>query len=195
MRDEKRKKRRGGHNKIDLTGKVFGKLTVLYDTGERKRKRVIWKCRCECGNECNILGRYLVCGDTKSCGCLTKGNAHNRTGHGNVGGSYWYHVQSNATNRRGIPFSITVEYIDALFIKQCAKCALTGVPIDIVDNYRDDYLKQTASLDRIDNSKGYVPGNVQWVHKIINIMRNKLDINEFKNWCKLVYLHNKETKL
>ena len=35
----------------DLTGKRFGKLTVLEPTDQRVRDAVVWRCRCECGNE------------------------------------------------------------------------------------------------------------------------------------------------
>ena len=41
----------------------------------------------------------------------------------------------------------------------------------------------------IDNSKGYEIGNVQWVHKDINMMRNKYDITYFIKMCRLVALN------
>jgi len=44
----------------------------------------------------------------------------------------------------------------------------------------------TASPDRIDPSKGYVEGNVRWVHKTINSMRNSMCDQEFRRWCRLV---------
>lgn len=43
-----------------------------------------------------------------------------------------------------------------------------------------------AFLNRIDNSKGYIPGNIQWVHKEINMMRDVLCEFVFANWCQLV---------
>lgn len=180
-------KNRGGHNKIDLVNRVFGKLTVLKDTGKRKSKRPIWLCKCECGKEVEILGKYLLVGDTKSCGCITKGNAHNRTGFKTVGGTYISHVKGNAV-RRGMPFEITPEDMYDQYQKQDGKCAITKIPLVMVENYRDQSINQTASLDRIDNSKGYIKGNIQWTHKWINVMRNKLSIEEFLYWCKLVVL-------
>ncbi len=55
--------------KIDLTGKRFGKLTVLHQS-ERKSPRgeLYWLCRCDCGNEKEILGNNLRRGLTSSCG-------------------------------------------------------------------------------------------------------------------------------
>lgn len=60
----------------DLTGQVFGKLTVLYRAedyiDESGRSRTMWHCICECGNEKDIRGTNLTSGLTKSCGCLQK---------------------------------------------------------------------------------------------------------------------------
>jgi hypothetical protein len=54
----------------DLTGQRFGKLTVVCRNGSRNGKSV-WKCQCECGEIAPaVLGQYLRCGHTKSCGCL-----------------------------------------------------------------------------------------------------------------------------
>lgn len=53
----------------DLTGKVFGKLTVL-ELAEWKSGTSYWLCRCECGNETKVRYAYLISGHTKSCGCL-----------------------------------------------------------------------------------------------------------------------------
>ena len=58
----------------DLTGKRFGKLTVIKRAGNYIRpngKKVPrWLCRCDCGKETEVLARNLKSGCTKSCGCL-----------------------------------------------------------------------------------------------------------------------------
>lgn len=64
-----------GTKYIDLTGKVFGRLTVLEKSEHplgKKEKRAYWLCQCECGNQKIILGRSLRDGKTLSCGCLQK---------------------------------------------------------------------------------------------------------------------------
>ena len=53
---------------IDLTGQVFGRLTVLEDVG-RKNNQVLWKCLCDCGNTIEIRAGHLRSGNTQSCGC------------------------------------------------------------------------------------------------------------------------------
>ena len=55
----------------DLTGNVYGKLTVLERAGSDKHRNAVWKCLCECGNFHYINGRSLTTGHTKSCGCST----------------------------------------------------------------------------------------------------------------------------
>lgn len=59
-------------NKVDLTGKIFGYLTVEYDTGIRNNGKVMWHCKCKCGNECDVAAIQLTTGKTQSCGCLQK---------------------------------------------------------------------------------------------------------------------------
>ena len=54
----------------DITGKKFGKLTVLSRCGSTKQKQAVWLCQCECGNYINVLGNHLKSGHTTSCGCI-----------------------------------------------------------------------------------------------------------------------------
>lgn len=55
----------------NLTNQKFGKLTALYPTEERTPSGdVIWHCKCDCGNEKDIVGSRLVSGSTQSCGCM-----------------------------------------------------------------------------------------------------------------------------
>ncbi|NQN32847.1 AP2 domain-containing protein [Streptococcus suis] len=59
--------------KVDLTGQVFGRLTVLGDVGKRtKNKGILWHCMCECGQITFVKGANLKNGDTRSCGCLNR---------------------------------------------------------------------------------------------------------------------------
>ena len=44
----------------------------------------------------------------------------------------------------------------------------------------------TASLDRIDNSKGYLKGNVQWVHKDVNMAKGTMKNDSFIAMCKTI---------
>ncbi len=56
----------------DLVGKTFGDLSVLEVTDKRKRRDVLWRCRCSCGKEVEVPTVLLLGGNTTSCGCLNK---------------------------------------------------------------------------------------------------------------------------
>ncbi len=56
----------------DLKGKRFGRLIAIEPTAERRHGSVVWRCRCECGNECFISESNLAGEQTKSCGCLSR---------------------------------------------------------------------------------------------------------------------------
>lgn len=54
----------------DLTDQKFGRLTALYKNGVDKVGHSIWKCRCDCGNEVDVLATNLIQQYTQSCGCI-----------------------------------------------------------------------------------------------------------------------------
>jgi len=57
----------------DITGKKFNRLTALYISKRNDPKDgVIWRCRCECGNEVDVPYNNLVFCNQKSCGCQKK---------------------------------------------------------------------------------------------------------------------------
>ena len=172
--------------RIDITGQRFGKVVVLrYSRTEEKRTQ--WICQCDCGQVKEITGRSLRLGVTKSCGCLRREPARTWNGYGEISGAYWTSLVHGA-KRRNIPFPLTKKEGWELFLQQDKKCAMTRLPLIFVRKYtiRTTKIKQTASLDRIDNTKGYELGNVQWVHKRVNQMKWDVPLDEFLNWCKLI---------
>lgn len=59
----------------NLTGKIFGKLTVLKKSHQRKEGKKLkwyWQCKCECGTIKTYRTNALTTGNTKSCGCLRR---------------------------------------------------------------------------------------------------------------------------
>lgn len=67
---------------VDITGQKFGRLTALTPSGKRcdKKGSVIWKCRCECGNEVEISYNHLMYTNLKSCGCQKKEHSQKLNG-------------------------------------------------------------------------------------------------------------------
>ena len=69
-------RKRTGNNRLDLTGRKFGRLLVLCPTENRsKRGSVCWKCRCDCGNKVEVSSDFLVEGICQSCGCPEVGKS------------------------------------------------------------------------------------------------------------------------
>lgn len=56
----------------DLTNQKFGKLTAIERTLNKKNTYYLQKCRCDCGNECEVDVNSLTQGKVSSCGCLSK---------------------------------------------------------------------------------------------------------------------------
>lgn len=85
----------------------------------------------------------------------------------------------------------TPQYLLDLYNKQNGKCALSKInlPLNTL-SYRDLNL----SLDRIDSNKGYIEGNVQWVDKRINMMKQSFTQDEFIKMCIEVAKNNGYTK-
>jgi len=171
----------------NLVGKKFGYLTVLSHIST-KRHGAYWKCRCDCscgGTIKEIRGGTLRNGEHISCG-KHKG----WKGHEQLSGSYFGHLRSSAS-RRKLSWNLSKEFLWKLFLKQTRRCALSDVEIILSRTWaRSEDKTQTASLDRIDSSKGYEEDNVQWVHKMINKMKQNLSQPEFINWCRLISARN-----
>src|SRR5208282_3268592 len=53
----------------DLTGQTFGRLTAERQA-DKINRRIVWICKCSCGNVTNVLAQSLISHATKSCGCL-----------------------------------------------------------------------------------------------------------------------------
>jgi hypothetical protein len=62
-------------SKLNLTGKRYGKLTVI-EPAPNKKEKTYWKCKCDCGNECIVQTTHLRNHKTTSCGC--KANRHTK---------------------------------------------------------------------------------------------------------------------
>lgn len=56
----------------DLTGKKFGRLTVLSSTEKYNNHALLWRCQCECGKEKIVKHENLLKGSPISCGCAIK---------------------------------------------------------------------------------------------------------------------------
>jgi hypothetical protein len=146
--------------------------------------------RCKCGKVL-LVSCYSIVKNT-SKGCLdcsfkAKEGAGNPAfvGYGIVPGRFANRFIKKKSPKE--PCTITAKDIEELYFKQHQKCALTGLPISFENtNIRTRDLSCTASIDRIDSSRGYTLGNIQLVHKDVNTMKNAFEQEYFIKMCKLI---------
>ena len=136
---------------VDRTGQNFGKLTVVEQAGRNNLKKVLWKCKCECGNFINVVAGSLVTGNTESCGCVIPNFKHG----GWKKSSYntWRAMIRRCTNPKDKDYkrygakgiTICPEWLDyTTFAKDM------GEPIG------------DETLDRINVYGNYEPNNCRW---------------------------------
>jgi hypothetical protein len=148
---------------IDLTGRKIGLLTVVNETTTRGRCRC-WLVICDCGTEKKVLGQSLTAGHTKSCGCLRRVSPRRvKHGHSNSRNgkpSKEYQAWRNAISRCHYPRNVSFKDYGAKDISVCESWRSDFVAFlrDMGLCPGDDY-----SLDRIDSSGNYEPGNCRWV--------------------------------
>lgn len=174
----------------NISGLKFGMLTAKNPIKLNGIK--VWECVCDCGSTKNVRYNHLVNGSVSSCGCRWHlGNSeHNKwKGVGELSLTKYNAIREGAIIR-GIDFDddLTIEHLWELYIKQNKKCAISG--LDIKFGVRSKDSKGTASLDRINSEIGYTVDNVQWVHKTINMMKNKMGEDKFIDMCRSVYNNN-----
>lgn len=89
--------------------------------------------------------------------------------------------------RKG-PTDLTPEYLKALWEEQGGACPFTGWLLELPkDTYGfSEHSPRNASLDRVDNSKGYVQGNVRFIALMANIARCDFSDTEVVDFCRAV---------
>lgn len=173
---------------LDLIGNTFGKLEVV-SKHSSNNKKVRWNVRClVCSNEYDLATDTLK-KNTNGCSSCTRINSPK-----GVNSIYWRggrYISSiflsnvkRSAKKRTIDVTIEISDLDAVWEMQEGKCAYTGRQLTLSG---DDC---TASLDRIDSSKGYIPFNIQFVHKTVNVMKWALSEEEFLTFIKDIYAHS-----
>ena len=102
---------------------------------------------------------------------------------------YHYQKFKERTESRKLTFEITGDYINQLCIKQNRRCAVTNQPICSFYADRNATSPWVYSIDRIDNSLGYVPGNIRLTTKDANMCRGMLSVDEFNTFITLAFMN------
>ena len=151
--------------KLDLTGKIFGRLAVI-DMAIAPFKRTYWLCLCECGNKTNVNGSALVNGSTKSCGCL-RFDIRNKVVTHEMSKTKTYEVWCSMIARCNNPNSPKYSYYGGRGIIACNEWLKFEHFYASMGECPESY-----QIDRIDNDIGYCQSNCRWVSRSEN-MRNR----------------------
>ena len=140
----------------DLTGSVFGRLTVLSLVGTDPHGS-IWECQCTCGNITVVPARSLRSGNTKSCGCFRveflPANTSHRLSNTRIY-RCWSGMQSRCYNQKAVGYDL----YGGRGIKVCERWLN-------FNNFLDDMLagySENLELDRIDVNGDYCKENCRW---------------------------------
>jgi hypothetical protein len=177
-----------GGPRVELTGKIFGRLTVL-SRGPylyKIRNNSCWNCRCECGNEKVVSSSSLMRGLTLSCGCLHIERAriantkHGESARGNLSPEYntFQHAQGRCNDKNHISYK-----------------NYGGRGIEFRLKSVDDIISSIGrrpspdhSIDRIDNDGHYEIGNIRWATRSEQ-MKNRRYTEKFVKASRRNMLH------
>jgi len=153
---------------VNLVGKIFGRLTVIAPAEHDKWKEA-YLCQCECGIKKIIKASYLICGDTKSCGCLHREQQtwkaqrmiEARTQFTPIMAAARFVWRNNGYNK--------ISFDDFYMVSQlnCHYCGIAPSNVSSLKNYplRSQQSIENSQffyngIDRIDSSQGYFFGNI-----------------------------------
>lgn len=177
--------------KIDLTGKIFGKLTVIKYIGKSK-----WLCICTCGNTTNTYTADLNSGNSKGCRqCINRITTPGIAGFNTL----WSKYRTRATklNRE---FLLTKEEFRILTSDNCHYCGSS--PILYSTSVKSNVSKKTIEhskylyngIDRINSSKGYTNDNCVTCCEMCNKAKRDISYEAFIIYLKQIskYYANKD---
>jgi len=169
----------------DITGKKFGRWTVLKDLGGGKITAI-----CECGTQRNVTKYNLISGCSKGCGCV-------KSKPGRVGFYLLYQAYKIRSKKRKITFSLTKGEFRKITSKNCFYCG--SPPSQIMKNHYISKVKSRGTaasdntkylyngIDRIDSKSGYTIKNSVPCCSCCNFAKRTMTQGQFKNLIINIY--------
>lgn len=175
--------------KRDLTGKKFGRLTVIRELPERKHHSVLWLCRCECGNEVKVKSSNLNSGRSQSCGCLRVEHSIKAHQTHKKSDTKLFAVWCSMRFRCNNPNDKSYHNYGARGIRVCDEWTNSFSSFynwALSNGYNDG-----LTIDRINNDGNYEPSNCRWVSRKVqgnNSRKNRLitidnETKTLSQWC------------
>ncbi len=188
--------------RLDRTGLRYGRLLVVKYVGKDNRGKLLWLCKCDCGNEKIVVGDNLSSGKSNSCGCLKKeflsksGNQYGlyENREEAIAKTQYNHIKRRHKKMKGKLFSF--DWFYKLIKQPCFYCGLEYSK-EIEDRLNESKINKKLSdvilkcngVDRINSNIGYTEENTVPCCKYCNTAKNTMTQNEFKMWIKRVYKH------
>jgi hypothetical protein len=178
----------------DLTGKRFGRLTVISRVTNDKQGKAQWSCLCDCGQQVIVRRASLRAGVTRSCGCLAKEAAciavkamRRKCGQDLPPGigarNDVLSEYKRAAKTRNYEWQLSNEQALLLMKSNCHYC---GVEPSSKRSISVNGSFVYNGLDRKDNSQGYVPENVVPCCPICNRAKMDMPYCEFIAWARRI---------
>ena len=177
---------------IDLRGKSFGEWVVLDKPRTIKKGRVFWSCLCSCKKEKLVRAENLINNNnrkSRSCGCKKISRRFNTLGleYDTGAKNRLFRTYKEMAARRNHVFEISREHFLILTTMICYYC---GKPPRQISRSKYPYALKEYSyngIDRVDNSKGYIEGNVVACCKKCNWAKREYSVKDFLEWVEEVY--------
>ena len=134
-----------------------------------------------CTRSCSGMGNFKNFGDGKNNYDISKHSGNSR----DEFTPFRYHLRN--CKKRYKDFNIDLPHLNELWESQNGVCPFSGVKL-ILNAYTDIFKDQrySASLDRIDSTKGYIKGNVRWVSRSINHLKNDMTDEQLIEFLKII---------
>jgi hypothetical protein len=150
-------------------GTKFGRLTVIEEAAPANRGQRQLACQCKCGDKKTAKLSHLTSGAISSCGCLRKElTAKRSTKHGEArrgAKSPEWQIWTGITKRCLSPTNLQYRYYGARGISICRRWR--KFELFIMDVKKEIGRRPSnRSLDRINNNRGYEPGNIRWATRM-----------------------------